>query len=134
MRFMLIQAYGGVEKDVEPMSNWTQQEIDAHIAYQRELNVELRERGELIEAQALTAPALAKFVRYDGGDSPPLVTDGPYPESKELLAGYRLVDVESLERAVEIASQTSAAPGPSGVPIEQWIEVREVMGAPGAEV
>jgi hypothetical protein len=133
MRFMLLQAYGGVEKDVEPMSNWSQQEIDAHISYQRELNDELRERGELLDAVGLTAPALAKFVRSDG-DGPPVVTDGPYPESKELLAGFRLVDVESLERALEIASQGSAAPGPDGVPIEQWIEVREVMGAPGAEV
>lgn len=131
MRFMLLQAYGGVE-DVEPMTTWSQQEIDAHIGYQRELNDELRERGELVEAQGLTAPELAKFVRYDG-DGAPIVTDGPYPESKELLAGYRLIDVETLERAIEIAAQGSAAPGPGGVPIKQLIEVREVMGAPSSE-
>ena len=63
-----------------------------------------------------------------------MITDGPYPESKELLAGYRLIDVESLDRALEIAARASAAPGPGGVPIQQPIEVRQVMGAPDPEV
>ena len=130
MKFMLLQAYGGVKADIRPMSEWTPEEIEAHIAYQRELNAELRERGELVDAQGLTAPGMAKFVVHDGAGSP-VVTDGPFPESKELLAGYRIVDVESLERALEIAAKGSAAPGPGGVPIEQEIEVREVMAAPG---
>jgi hypothetical protein len=129
MKFMLLQAYGGVKAGVEPMSKWTPEEIEAHIAYQRELNDELSERGELVDAQALTAPEMAKFVVHDGA-SAPVVTDGPFAESKELLAGYRMVDVESLERALEIAAKGSAAPGPGGVPIEQEIEVREVMNAP----
>jgi hypothetical protein len=60
--------------------------------------------------------------------------DGPYPESKELLAGYRLVDVDSLDRALAIAARSSAAPGPGGVPIQQRIEVRQVLGAPDPEV
>jgi hypothetical protein len=72
-------------------------------------------------------PELAKFVVSDGS-APPVVTDGPFPESKELLAGYRLIDVESPERAIEIAALGSAAPGPGGRPIKQEIEVREVMG------
>ena len=129
MKFMLLQAYGGVKADIEPMSKWTPEEIEAHIAYQRELNDELSERGELVDAQGLTSPEMAKFVVHDGA-SAPVVTDGPFPESKELLAGYRLVDVESVERALEIAAKGSAAPGPGGVPIEQEIEVREVMDAP----
>lgn len=129
MKFMLLQAYGGVKADVGPMSEWTPEEIEAHIAYQRELNDELSERGELVDAQALTAPEMAKFVVHDGAGAP-VVTDGPFAESKELLAGYRMVDVESLERALEIAAKGSAAPGPGGVPIEQEIEVREVMSAP----
>jgi hypothetical protein len=128
MRFMLIQAYGGVE-GVGPMSTWSPQDIDAHIAYQHKLNDELRERGELVDAQGLAAPELAKFVKHDGVGTP-VVTDGPFPESKELLAGYRIVDVESPQRAIEIAAKGSAAPGPDGVPIEQTIEVREVMSAP----
>jgi hypothetical protein len=129
MKFMLLQAYGGVKADVPPMSKWTPEEIEAHIAYQRELNDELSERGELVDAQALTSPEMAKFVVHDGA-SAPVVTDGPFPESKELLAGYRMVDVDSVERALEIAARGSAAPGPGGVPIEQEIEVREVMDAP----
>jgi hypothetical protein len=126
MKFMLLQDYGGVPEGVPPMSEWAPEEIEAHIAYQKDLNAELRERGELVDAQALTAPALAKFVVSDG--SAPVVTDGPFPESKELLAGYRMIDVESTERAIEIAASGSAAPGPGGVPIKQSIEVREVMG------
>lgn len=132
MKFMLLQDYGGVENGaVGPMSTWTPKEIEAHIAYQVELNEELSGRGELVEAQALTAPEQAKFVVHDGAGTP-VVTDGPFPEGKELLAGYRVVDVESLERALEIAARGSAAPGPGGEPIRQRIEVREVMGTPGA--
>lgn len=127
MKFMLLQDYGGVPSEVPPMSEWKPEEVEAHITYQKDLNAELRGRGELVEAQALTAPELAKFVVSDGG-SAPVVTDGPFPESKELLAGYRMVDVESPERALEIAALGSAAPGPGGVPIQQVIEVREVMG------
>jgi hypothetical protein len=128
MKFMLLQDYGGVEAgEVPPMSEWTPEEVQAHIDYQKDLNAELRERGELVEAQALTAPELAKFVVADGS-GPPVITDGPYPEAKELLAGYRMVDVESVERALEIAARGSAAPGPGGRPIKQRIEVREVMG------
>jgi hypothetical protein len=127
MKFMLLQDYGGVARDVPPMSEWAPQAIEAHIKFQKDLNAELRERGELVDAQALTAPPLAKFVVSDGGAAP-VVTDGPFPESKELLAGYRMVDVESTERAIEIAAKGSSAPGPGGVPIEQTIEVREVMG------
>lgn len=127
MKFMLLQDYGGVEESVPPMSEWAPEDIEAHITYQKDLNAELRERGELVEAQALTTPELAKFVVSDGA-APPVVTDGPFPESKELLAGYRMIDVESTERAIEIAARGSAAPGPGGVPIKQSIEVREVMG------
>lgn len=133
MKFMLLQSYGGVEGDVEPMSRWTPEEIEAHIAYQRQINDELTERGELVDGQALTAPEQAKFVVSDGAGSP-IITDGPYPESKELLAGYRIVDVDSAERAIEIAAQISAAPGPGAVPIRQAIEVREVMSeVPGSQ-
>jgi hypothetical protein len=125
---MLLQAYGGVPADVEPMSKWTPDEIRAHIDYQEQLNAELRERGELIDAQGLTAPELAKFVTSDG-TAAPVVTDGPFAEGKELLAGYRMIDVESPERAIEIAAKGSEAPGPGGKPIRQEIEVREVMAA-----
>jgi hypothetical protein len=127
MRFMLLQAYGGVPEGVPPMSEWTPEEIEAHIEAQHLINDELKERGEFVEAEALTTPELAKFVVSDGAGAP-VVTDGPFPESKELLAGYRTIDVESVERAIEVAAKASAAPGPGGAAIKQAIEVREVMG------
>ena len=127
MKFMLLQAYGGIARDVPPMSEWTPAAIEAHINFQKDLNAELKELGEYVEAQALTPPPQAKFVVSDGA-SAPVVTDGPFPESKELLAGYRMIDVESTERALEIAARASAAPAHDGTPIEQAIEVREVMG------
>jgi hypothetical protein len=133
MRFMLLQNYGEVESGCPPMSEWTPGDIKAHIAFQQALNAELAGRGELVDAQGLAGPELAKFVVWDGTGAP-VITDGPFPESKELLAGYRLVDVETAGRAIEIAAQASAAPGMNGVPIRQPIEVRQVLSAPDPEV
>jgi hypothetical protein len=133
MRYMLLQNYGGVESDCAPMSEWSPEEIKAHIAFQQALNAELAELGELVDAQGLAGPDQAKFVVSDGM-SAPVITDGPYPESKELLAGYRLVDVESPQRAIEIAARASASPGQHGVAIRQRIEVREVLSAPDPEL
>jgi len=133
MRFMLLQNYGGVESDCAPMSEWSPEDIQAHIAFQIALNEELAELGELVDAQGLAGPDQAKFVVSDGA-SAPVITDGPYPEAKELLAGYRLVDVESAERAIEIAARVSAAPAQHGTPIRQRIEVREVLSAPDPEL
>ena len=134
MRFMLLQNYGAVESHCPPMTEWKPDDIRAHIDFQIALNAELAERGELVDAQGLAGPEQAKFVVAANGSGTPVITDGPYPESKELLAGYRLLDVESLDRAIEIAAQASAAPGPDGVPIRDRIEVRQVLSAPDPEV
>jgi hypothetical protein len=133
MRFMLLQNYGAVESDCPPMTEWSPADIKAHIDFQQALNAELAQRGELVDAQGLAGPELARFVVW-GGSGAPVVTDGPFPEAKELLAGYRLVDVETTERAIEIAAQASAAPGPGGVAIRQPIEVRQVLSAPDPEL
>ena len=133
MRFMLLQDYGNVESECPPMTEWSPADVKSHIDFQHELNAELTARGELVDAQGLAGPEQAKFVVADGATAP-VITDGPFPESKELLAGYRLVDVETLDRALEIAAQTSAAPGKDGLPIRQRIEVREVLSAPDPEV
>jgi hypothetical protein len=130
---MLLQNYGEVESGCPPMSEWTPGDIKAHIEFQQVLNQALTESGELVDAQGLAGPDQAKFVVSDGTGAP-VITDGPYPEAKELLAGYRMIDVETLERAIEIAAQASAAPGPNGVPIRDAIEVRQVMGAPDVEM
>jgi hypothetical protein len=133
MRYMLLQNYGPVESDCPPMTEWSPGDIKAHIEFQHALNAELAQRGELVDAQGLAGPEAAKFVVWDGSGVP-VVTDGPFPEAKELLAGYRLVDVETSERAVEIAARASAAPGPGGVAIRQPIEVRQVLSAPDPEL
>ena len=104
MRFMLLQNYAPIE-GVEPMSRWTPEEIEAHIDFQIRLNAELTERGELIDAQGPAGPDLAKFVTRDG-EGVPVVTDGPFPEFKELLAGYRIVDVESPDMATSPTPRT----------------------------
>ena len=123
-RYMVLTKYDeGL--DVPHMSEWDPDDVKAHLDYLRALNAELIESGELVEMQALTGPDLARIVVSDGGA--PVVTDGPFPEAKELLAGYQMIDVESEERAIEIAAKVSAAPGPGGVPLRQRIEVRSVM-------
>ena len=114
MRFMLLMNYGEVGSGCAPMTEWSPGDIKAHIDFQHALNTELTERGELVDAQGLAGPDQAKSVMSDGSGAP-VITDGPFPESKELLAGYRLVDVETMERAIEIAAQTSAAPGPQRI-------------------
>jgi hypothetical protein len=132
-KFMLLQKYEGGVGCTVPMSEWTPAEIKAHIDFQHLLNQELIDSGEFVDAQGLAWPDQAKLVTFDGATAL-VVTDGPFAESKELLAGYRIVDVESEARAIEIAAQASAAPGNNGVPIQQPIEVRQVMGAPSSEL
>jgi hypothetical protein len=129
MKFMLTQSYAPTEVAPEPITEWAPEDAKAHIDFQVEMNKELTKRGELVEAQALTGPDEARIVVSDGSGAP-VITDGPFPESKEFLAGYRMIEVDSLERALEIAARASAAPGPGGQPIKTPIEVREVMGAP----
>ncbi len=106
-------------------------DIQAHIAFQRSFDKALRESGELVSAEGLADPKQAKVVRA-GKDGAP-ITDGVFPESKEFLAGYWIVDVESTERAYEIAARASAAPGPGGTPMNIPIEVRQVMSGPPEE-
>lgn len=132
MRYMIMMDYGGVESACESMDRWTPDEIQAHIAFQYEMQKELVERGEFVDGQGLASPDRAKFVVSDGVGAP-VVHDGPYPEGKELLAGYWLVDVDSLDRAIEIAAKASAAPAQGGRPIQQRMQVREVMSAPPTE-
>ena len=110
------------------IANWPQKDIQAHIAFMMSLNKQLGESGELVGAEGLAGPDQARLVRA-GKDGKP-VTDGVFPEAKEFLAGYWIVDVESPERAYEIAAQASAAPGPGGEPLNMAIEVRQVMSGP----
>jgi hypothetical protein len=123
MKYMLLMNYGS---GVPPMAEWAPEEIKASGGHMMAIHEELTASGELVGAEGLTGPEAAKIVTHDGVGAP-VVTDGPFPESKELLAGYWLVDVESEERAIEIAARTSAAPGPGGRPTAREIQVRPVM-------
>ena len=122
-----------------PKGNWQEftkmpvKDIKAHVAFMVELNRELAASGELVDSQGLAFPDEAKIVaaRPNGA---PAVTDGPFPEAKEFLAGFWIVDVDTRERAYEIAARASAAPGKGGGPLNMAIEVREVMGAPPSEL
>jgi len=111
-----------------PMEEWQPAEIEAHLDYYRALERELLGTGELVGSEVLAGPDLAKVVTFDGRTAP-VVTDGPFPEVKEWVAGYQVVDVESEARAGEIAAKISAVPGPGGRSIEQPIIVRRILEA-----
>lgn len=108
-----------------PMEQWTEQEVADHIAFMNHVADTLRERGEFVDGQALSPEG--SFVRYDGEGKPP-VTDGPFAETKDLIAGWMIVDVDSVERAHEVAAFLSSAPGAGGSPIHEWLEVRPFLG------
>ena len=115
------------------IGTWPMDDIKAHIGFMHRFNKELTDAGELADAQGLAGPEDARLVRAGKGGAPE-VTDGPYPEAKEFLAGFWIVDCESKERAYEIAARASAAPGKGGAPMNMPIEVREVMSAPPVEM
>ena len=106
------------------MDQWTPDEVDAHVQFMRDFPVRLEETGEFVDAQAL-APDGA-FVRYDGEGQPPVI-EGPFVETKDLIAGWYIIDVDSWDRAVQLAGDLSAAPGPGGKPIYEWVEVRPLL-------
>jgi hypothetical protein len=131
-KYLLLKHYrGGPEGkpsiDCAPMDQWTPEEVSDHIAFMGHVADELRERGEFVDAQALSPEGT--FVRFDGEGRPP-VTDGPFAETKDLIAGWMVIDVETLERAHEAAAYLSSAPGPGGRPINEWIEVRPFLENP----
>jgi hypothetical protein len=104
---------------------WSEQDRQAHMAILRQLNQELRASGEFVATEGLAAPDQARVVRGEQNGLP--VTDGIFPESKEFLLGYWIVDVPTPERAYAIAGRISTAPGPGGVPTNMAIEVRQIM-------
>jgi len=123
MKYILLMT--GTKAGVETYRAWSKNDVQTHLAFLHRLNRELSESGELVANEPLAAPDQAKVVRA-GKDGVP-VTDGVFPEAKEFLLGYWIVDVESPERAYEIAARLSAGPGPGGVPTNMPIEVRQIM-------
>ena len=129
MKYLILKHYRGAPDAVNdvPMDRWTPDEVDDHIQYMRDFADRLRGTGEYVDGQALAPDGL--WVRSDGEGRPP-VTDGPFAETKDLIAGWMIIDVDSQERAVELAGELSAAPGAGGRPIHEWLEVRPFLGEP----
>ena len=107
------------------IDEWAEKDLRTHLQFLADFNKRLKESGEFVGIQGLTSPGQAKLVRANSDGTPN--TDGVFPESKEFLAGYWIVDVESEQRAILIATEASAAPGPGGRPLNMPIEVRQVM-------
>jgi hypothetical protein len=127
-KYLLLKHYQGAPEPVNciPMSEWTPEEVSAHIQFMQDFGAQLEGTGELVDAQAL-APE-GRWVTA-GADGQP-VTDGPFAETKDLIAGWMVVDVDSEDRAYELAAGLSLAPGAGGLPIHEWLEVRPFMEAP----
>jgi hypothetical protein len=128
MKYMLMMNAPRATGDYQ-VNAWSPDDFEAHIAFMHRFNEKLTNAGELVSAQGLAAPGEAKLVRAGKHGGPP-ATDGIFPESKEYLAGFWIVEVETPARAYEIAAEASAAPGPGGAPLFIPIEVRQVMSAP----
>ena len=127
-KYLLLKHYRGAPTPVNdvPMDRWAPEEVSAHMKFMADFADRLEGTGELVDSRALSPEGT--FVRYDGEGRPP-VTDGPFAETKDLIAGWLIIDVDSYERALEVAGAYSAAPGPGGKPIYEWLELRPFLGA-----
>lgn len=125
MKYMLMMNTGAGPYKI---MDWPEEALQAHMDFMHALNEDLRAAGEMVTGEGLSPPSEAKLVRADGDGRP--VTDGAFAETKEYLAGFWIIDVESPERAYEIAARASTAPGEDGEPLNMELEVREMMCAP----
>lgn len=126
MKYMLMMNTPG-GGPYEILTKWSKQDLEAHMAFMQRFNKKLADAGELVGGAGLSGPDQAKLVRAGANGEP--ITDGVFPETKEFLAGYWIVDVETAERAYQIAAEASMAPGPGGEPLRMAIEVRQAMFA-----
>lgn len=128
-KYLMLKHYRGAPASVNdvPMDRWTPDEITAHLKYMDDFADRLKDTGEYVDSQALSSEGV--WVRHDGAGKP-AVTDGPFAETKDLIAGWMIVDVDSYARAIELAGELSAAPGAGGKPIHEWLELRPFMGSP----
>jgi hypothetical protein len=133
VKYMLLMQFSEKMADFPSIDTWTPEEIQAHIGFMMDVNGKLTADGELVDAQGLAGRQQARIVRAGDGGTP-VVTEGPFAETKEFLAGYWIVDCDTPERAVEIAALASTAPGPGGRPLNMPIEVHPIMSAPPEEM
>ena len=130
-KYLILKHYRGAPATVNdhPMDQWAPDEVDAHSQFMDAFGKRLEENGEYVDAQALSPEGA--WVRADDQGRQP-VTDGPFAETKDLIAGWYVVDVDGWDRAVELAGELSLAPGKGGKPIHEWLEVRPFYGSPTA--
>ncbi|MDA0182934.1 YciI family protein [Solirubrobacter phytolaccae] len=128
-KYLLLKHYRGAPAPPHnvAMDEWTPEEFSAHVQYMRDFAARIQESGEWVDHQALSPEGT--WVRSDGEGRPP-ITDGPFAETKDLIAGWMVIDVDSYERALELAGELSAAPGAGGKPIHEWLELRPFMREP----
>jgi hypothetical protein len=131
MKFMLLMS--GNVKGFEALGTWSPDDFRAHVAFMHRFIRTLTEAGEFVAAEGLDMPSKAKIVKSSPTGGDPIVTDGPFPETKEFLAGYWIVEVENEARAIALAAYASTAPGKNGVQINIPIEVRQIMSGPPTE-
>lgn len=125
MKYILMM--NGDKESWNAFAKWSKEDLQRNVAFMRSFSKELKDSGVFVATEGLGWPDQAKIVRAGKNGEP--VTDGVFPESKEFLAGYWIVDVENAEQAYKIAARASAAPGPAGKPGNIPIEVRQVMGS-----
>jgi hypothetical protein len=128
MKYMLMMS--ATKAEWQSFGTMTPDDIRTHIMFMHQLNADLKASGEMVDAQGLSPPNQTRLVRARAGGGPPLVTDGPFAEAKEFLAGYWVLDCKSPERVYEIAARISAAPGRGGAPMNFAVEVSPVGVAP----
>ena len=129
VKYMLLMQFSQESAGFPPITEWTQDEIQAHIGFMGDVEKRIATLGTLVDAQGLDMPHTARIVRAGSGGEP-LVTDGPFPETKEFLAGYWVVDLPDPETAYELAAFISTAPGPGGRPLNMPIHVHPVLALP----
>jgi len=130
MKYILMM--NGTKSGWEQFTKWPKEDLQANMAFMRNFNQELKDAGVLVATGGLAWPDQAKLV-HAAKDGTPIVTDGPFPEAKEFLAGWWIVDVESAEEAYKIAARASLSPAPAGTPGTMPVEVRQVMGGASEE-
>jgi hypothetical protein len=128
-KYLLLKHYRGAPAAVNnvPMDQWKPEEVEAHIKFMQDFAAKLERDGEFVDAQALSPEGV--WVRSDAAGGAPVV-DGPFAETKDLIAGWMVIDVDTYDRALELAAELSAAPGANGEPIHEWLEVRPFMSEP----
>jgi hypothetical protein len=134
MKYMIL-SYAS-QKDYDEMAGkptdepvWSPEDFAAMYSFMTEFNARLVESGELVETRGLSAPVHTRRVRLQ--NDVPVVSDGPYAETQEVLAGYWVVECESFDRATEIAGQLAECPAPESVRAAAFADIRPIADSAG---